>query len=71
MKVGTPVPLDDLRAGETTPEAIAEATDRIMRAIVHLVADLRGETPPAELYDPSAHGQSSIGNPNKKKPKSA
>lgn len=49
--VGDPVPLDDLRARPTTPEAVREATTRIMAAITAQVAELRGEAPPPVAYD--------------------
>ena len=49
---GPPVPLDDLRGQPTTPQILAEATDRIMNAITTLVAELRQEPPPAQRYDP-------------------
>ncbi len=32
-----------------------------MDAIAGLVGELRGETPPAERWDPAAHGQSEYG----------
>ncbi len=63
MKAGDPVPLADLVARATTPETTAEATDRIMVAITEIVADLRGETAPAERYDPRATGVRPTGNP--------
>jgi 1-acyl-sn-glycerol-3-phosphate acyltransferase len=63
MKAGDPVRLDDLRAQAPTPEATAEATDRIMAAITAIVADLRGETAPVERYDPRASGVREVGNP--------
>jgi 1-acyl-sn-glycerol-3-phosphate acyltransferase len=66
MKVGDPVPLDDLRAQEHTTATVREATDRIMSAIVGLVEDVRGEKAPAERFDPKAHGLKETGNPNKK-----
>jgi len=69
MKVGDPVDLKDLEVQEHTPAVIAEATDRIMKAIVGLVADVRGEEPPAELFDPRKAGVNATGNPNKKPPK--
>lgn len=64
MKAGDPVPLDDLVARPTTPETTAQATDRIMTAITGIVAELRGETPPAVRYDPRATGVREIGNPH-------
>jgi len=66
MKIGDPVPLDDLRAREHDLVTIKEATDRIMAAIVGLVEDIRGEKAPAERFDPRAHGISGTGNPNKR-----
>ncbi|MEX0426494.1 lysophospholipid acyltransferase family protein [Nocardioides sp. DS6] len=67
MKVGDPVDLKDLEVVEHTPAVINEATDRIMKAIVALVGDVRGEEPPAELFDPKKAGISSTGNPHKKR----
>jgi len=56
MKVGDPVPLDDLRAMPRTLDVINQATARIMEALTHLVEDLRGETAPAERFDPRKKG---------------
>lgn len=68
-KVGDPVDLDDLMGKEITHEVLHEASDRIMAAITVLVADLRGETPPAERFDPKAAGVTEIGNPTKSREK--
>ena len=70
-KVGDPVDLDDLyeqvqQGRPLTNELLHEATDRIMDAITALVAELRGETPPAERFDPRTVGVTEIGNPNAK-----
>lgn len=59
--VGDPVDLDDLRGIPLTRTVLAEATERIMRAITADVALLRGEPAPEVLWDPSEHGQSSKG----------
>jgi 1-acyl-sn-glycerol-3-phosphate acyltransferase len=67
MKAGDPVPLDDLRALPVTAKVVNETTDRIMSAVTDIVADLRGEEPPAERFDPRKAGIEQIGNPNKKK----
>jgi 1-acyl-sn-glycerol-3-phosphate acyltransferase len=57
---GDPVDLSDL--GRIADKAaLAEATDRIMAAITALLEELRGETAPAERWDPSKHGQTEIG----------
>ena len=52
LTTGSPVPLDDLRGRPATPAVLAEASDRIMDAITALVAELRGQTPPATRVDP-------------------
>jgi hypothetical protein len=54
------VDLADLH-GREDRNSVAEATDRIMAAIVGIVADQRGEQPPAQLYDPRAHGVAETG----------
>ena len=51
MKVGDPVDLSDLLAQQRSPAVVAEATARIMGAVTALVAELRGEQPPAEPFD--------------------
>jgi 1-acyl-sn-glycerol-3-phosphate acyltransferase len=67
MKVGDPIELGDLVPMEHTAVVIAQATGRIMDAITALVAEVRGEEPPAERFDPRTAGVASIGNPHKKK----
>ena len=64
MKVGDPVDLDDLRGKPLSPEVLRVATDRIMDALTVLLADLRGEQPPAERFDSRRAGVREIGNPN-------
>lgn len=64
VKVGDPVDLSDLTGRELTADVIAEATDRIMAAIVSLVEDLRGETAPPIRFDPRSEGVAQIGNPH-------
>ncbi|HEY0888287.1 MAG TPA: lysophospholipid acyltransferase family protein [Nocardioides sp.] len=71
MKVGDPVDLSDLLGRELSTKVIGEATDRIMKAIVALVGEVRGEEPPAELFDPRKAGISATGNPNKNRKKGA
>ena len=65
MKVGDPVPLDDLRELPHTTKTVNKATRRIMAALTDLVAELRHETPPAERFDPRKSGVSPTGNPAK------
>ena len=54
MRVGPPVPLDDLRGRDVDVAVLREATDRIMAALTALVAELRGEPAPAVRFDPRA-----------------
>jgi len=56
MKVGDPVPLDDLRALPRSIGVISEATGRIMESLTRLVEDLREEEAPAERFDPRTKG---------------
>lgn len=55
-QVGDPVDLDDFKSVPMTNQVLHEATDRIMDAITAQVADLRGEQPPVERFDPKKHG---------------
>lgn len=61
-QAGPPVDLADLQGKPLTNEVLHEATDRIMAAITHLVEDLRGETAPAQRFDPRAAGVRETGN---------
>jgi 1-acyl-sn-glycerol-3-phosphate acyltransferase len=53
MKVvaGQPVDLSSYRGQPPTADTLRAATANIMRAIAVLVGELRGESPPADLYD--------------------
>jgi 1-acyl-sn-glycerol-3-phosphate acyltransferase len=66
MKAGDPVPLDDLLAQPVTPAVVQATTERIMDAVTALVAELRGEEPPTERFDPRSAGVRQTGNPNRK-----
>lgn len=61
MLVGPPLDLSPWKGRESDPAALAEATTALMDAIAALVGELRGETPPAERWNPLAHGQSEYG----------
>ena len=52
VHAGEAVNLDDLRDREITAEVLEEATERIMLSITMLLAEIRGELPPAERYNP-------------------
>ncbi|GAA3322929.1 lysophospholipid acyltransferase family protein [Paeniglutamicibacter sulfureus] len=58
---GDPVDLDDLRDVPLTRTVLAEATERIMRALAKDVARLRGQDAPKVLWDPAHHGQATQG----------
>ncbi len=63
MKVGPPVPLQDLSGGAASATQIERATELIMDAITVLVADLRGEPAPRERFDPRRAGADLPGRP--------
>lgn len=51
VHAGPEVNLDDLRNKPLTGELLTEATNRIMKAITDLLAEIRGEQAPASLLD--------------------
>ena len=52
VRAGQAVDIDDLRDKPITADLLEEATERIMLAITMLLAEIRGEQPPAERYNP-------------------
>ncbi|MEU3461862.1 lysophospholipid acyltransferase family protein [Streptomyces sp. NPDC006733] len=52
VMAGPPVDLSRYYGQEPTAEVLREVTDVIMMEITELLAELRGQTPPKELYDP-------------------
>lgn len=64
MLVGEPLDLDDLLAQERTPAVVEATTDRIMDAITALLAQVRGETPPAQRFDLKRSGRHRTGDPD-------
>jgi 1-acyl-sn-glycerol-3-phosphate acyltransferase len=67
VQIGKPMHFDELRKDGVTAQEVNQATEKVMKAISAIVGELRGETPPAELWDPAKKGQSEIGNFRKKK----
>lgn len=67
VTAGPPVDLSDLYGEAPTAAVLTEATERIMRDITVLVADLRGEPAPAERFDPRAAGVPLTGRPDREK----
>ncbi|WP_018655313.1 lysophospholipid acyltransferase family protein [Actinomadura flavalba] len=51
VAAGPPVDLSKYAGEPLTRDVLRAATDDIMREIARLTGELRGETPPAELYD--------------------
>jgi 1-acyl-sn-glycerol-3-phosphate acyltransferase len=67
VKIGQPMRFDELRKDGVSAQEVNQATEKVMRAISSIVGELRGETPPKELWDPAKHGQAEIGNFRKTK----
>ena len=59
--IGEPLDLSRWQGRQMDAKALAEATLFVMQAITELLEGLRGETAPAERWDPAAHGQSEFG----------
>jgi 1-acyl-sn-glycerol-3-phosphate acyltransferase len=68
VTAGPPVDLADLRGRELSAPLLREATDRIMAAITRLLERLRGETAPAERFDPRKYGIPEFGDPRPTRP---
>jgi 1-acyl-sn-glycerol-3-phosphate acyltransferase len=71
--VGEPLDLSRWQGKPLDAKTLSEATLYVMKAITSLLGGLRGETAPAERWDPAAHGQSEFGRivepKQRKKPK--
>ncbi|MGW1837373.1 lysophospholipid acyltransferase family protein [Streptomyces sp. BBFR2] len=52
VQAGPPVDLSAYHDKEPTAEVLREVTETIMAAITAQLAEVRGENPPAELFDP-------------------
>lgn len=61
VAVGEPIDLEKYRGRAIDQRLVTEATKELMDAITALLANLRGEAAPAELWDPSKHDQSETG----------
>jgi 1-acyl-sn-glycerol-3-phosphate acyltransferase len=51
MRVGPPVPLDDLQGRDVTSEVLTTATERIMDELTELLEQIRGEKAPPQRLD--------------------
>ncbi len=61
VKVGEPLELSEYKGRENDPQAMAEATTKLMNAITALLEGERGEKAPAVRWNPAEHGQSETG----------
>ncbi len=61
ISAAPPIDLSDLYDAPDQRAAAVEATERLMVALTEELARLRGERPPAQRWDPVAHGQSEFG----------
>ena len=61
VAVGQALDLSRFREGGIDQKSVNEATVLLMQEITKLLAGLRGEDPPGELWDPSKHQQSETG----------
>lgn len=64
VKLGPPVDLSVFRlegAAQRGAANLAAATDAVMADIAGLLGDLRGQTPPAQRWNPAEHGQRETG----------
>lgn len=65
IRFGEPVDLSEFAGAALDAKTIAAATDRLMDAITALIAELRGEVPPVERWDPALHNQTEFGHPER------
>lgn len=61
VKFGDPVDLSEFAGRAADPKVLNAATAKLMTAITGLLADLRNETAPLEVWDPAKHNQTEIG----------
>ncbi|QAB17673.1 1-acyl-sn-glycerol-3-phosphate acyltransferase [Leucobacter muris] len=61
VSVGEPLDLSRFENRPVDQRVVTEATSLLMDAITALLAELRGEQPPAERWDPSKHQQNETG----------
>lgn len=62
---GPPVDLGDVAGREPDADLLREVTERIMTAVTDLLAEIRGEKPPAVRFDPRRSGLPVTGDPRR------
>ncbi len=61
IAVAEPLDLSEFQGKPITQETAAKATKKLMDEITRLLAELREQQPPAELWDPLKHDQTETG----------
>lgn len=61
VAVGEPLDLSKFEGRDIDQKTVNEATVMLMNEITRLLAGLRNETPPSELWDPAKHKQTETG----------
>lgn len=61
VNIGEPLDLSEFAELPIDQKVVTAATDKLMEKISELLGELRGETPPAERWNPSKQGQSETG----------
>lgn len=61
VAVGEPIDLSRFSGRNLDQQTVSAATTVLMDAITELLAELRGQTPPKERWDPSKHSQNETG----------
>lgn len=61
VMVGEPIDLSKFEGKALSQKIVSEATELLMNAITALLEQLRGETAPAERWDPAKHQQTETG----------
>ncbi|GAB6897549.1 lysophospholipid acyltransferase family protein [Kineosporia succinea] len=69
VTAGPPVDLSRFAGRPMTLPLLTEATEQVMAELTALVEEMRGESAPAERYDPRNRGKPRYGNPNPRTPK--
>ena len=64
---GKPLEFSRWKGKEEDPEALREATEYVMSAVTRLLEEIRGESAPAEIFDPHTSGLPRTGNYKKVK----
>lgn len=67
VQIGKPLRFDHLNQEGLSTREVTAAARVVMHAVADIVGELRGETPPKDLWDPTTKGQTEIGNFRKRK----